>query len=197
MNIVRELARLCTSLAVRNVQVASRAGIWNRSLAKAIVLSCVSIFGFFSQAAVVTGSGCAIDESYVLTAAHVVKAATNIFVRFEGSYIAAECVKRDFVDDWAILRLSTPVTNIVYCAESDSSLGEKLYVLGYPSSSILGENVKYSEGTLSSKTGLLGTTETFQFSAPIQPGNSGGPIFEPLLHFGTRAKPENRCPGVA
>ena len=178
MNIVKELARLFTSLAVWNVQVASRAGIGNRSLAKAIVLACGSIFGFFSQAAVVTGSGCAIDESYVLTAAHVVKAATNIFVRFEGSYIAAECVKRDFVDDWAILRLSTPVTNIVYCAESDSSLGEKLYVLGYPSSSILGENVKYSEGTLSSKTGLLGTTETFQFSAPIQPGNSGGPIFD-------------------
>ena len=178
MNVAKEKVLQFIPSERWKARVIGRMRISHFCLTEALLSFCVCFCGLFSQAAVVTGSGCAIDESYVLTAAHVVKDATNILVRFEGDYIPAKCVQQDFVDDWAVLRLSTPVTNIVCCAESDSSLGEKLYVLGYPSSSILGENVKYSEGTLSSKTGLLGTAESFQFSAPIQPGNSGGPIFD-------------------
>ncbi len=42
----------------------------------------------------------------------------------------------------------------------------------------MGEEVKFTDGKISSKTGLQGSVTTYQISVPIQPGNSGGPLFD-------------------
>ena len=44
-------------------------------------------------------------------------------------------------------------------------------------SDVLGEEIKLTDGLISSKTGYQGDITTYQISAPIQPGNSGGPLF--------------------
>lgn len=41
----------------------------------------------------------------------------------------------------------------------------------------MGEEIKYTQGVVSSKTGIQGDVTVYQISAPIQPGNSGGPLF--------------------
>jgi S1-C subfamily serine protease len=42
----------------------------------------------------------------------------------------------------------------------------------------MGEDIKFTDGKISSKTGFLGAVNSYQISAPIQPGNSGGPLFD-------------------
>jgi len=51
------------------------------------------------------------------------------------------------------------------------------YTLGFPLGKLLGKSAKFSDGTISSLSGLMGTANLFQINTPIQPGNSGGPLF--------------------
>lgn len=41
----------------------------------------------------------------------------------------------------------------------------------------MGTSPKFSNGTISSSSGLLGDPRTYQVSVPVQAGNSGGPLF--------------------
>jgi S1-C subfamily serine protease len=41
----------------------------------------------------------------------------------------------------------------------------------------MGDEVKLTNGIVSSKTGFQGDVTSYQISAPVQPGNSGGPLF--------------------
>ena len=42
----------------------------------------------------------------------------------------------------------------------------------------MGQEIKLTTGIISSNSGFMGDTTLFQISAPIQPGNSGGPLFD-------------------
>jgi len=42
----------------------------------------------------------------------------------------------------------------------------------------MGEEVKFTDGRISSKTGFQGNISTYQTTTPLQPGNSGGPLFD-------------------
>jgi len=50
-------------------------------------------------------------------------------------------------------------------------------VLGYPLRATMGDEIKLTNGIISSKTGFQGDVTSYQISAPVQPGNSGGPLF--------------------
>jgi len=63
---------------------------------------------------------------------------------------------------------------------SIQDVGTGVFALGYPMSNILGEEIKVTDGIISSKTGYKGDVVTYQISAPIQAGNSGGPLFDKL-----------------
>lgn len=42
----------------------------------------------------------------------------------------------------------------------------------------MGSEIKLTTGVISSKTGFQGDISCYQISAPVQPGNSGGPVFD-------------------
>lgn len=42
----------------------------------------------------------------------------------------------------------------------------------------MGDEIKLTNGIVSSKTGFQGDITSYQISAPVQPGNSGGPLFD-------------------
>jgi uncharacterized protein len=54
--------------------------------------------------------------------------------------------------------------------------GEAVVAIGYPLHGILGSDPKVTTGTISSLSGLNNDRRNLQISAPIQPGNSGGPL---------------------
>ena len=57
-------------------------------------------------------------------------------------------------------------------------LGEEVFTLAFPLGKVLGKSIKFSSGRISSLNGLLDNTSLFQISNPIQPGSSGGPLFD-------------------
>ena len=42
----------------------------------------------------------------------------------------------------------------------------------------MGEEIKLTNGIISAKTGFDGDVSQYQISAPVQPGNSGGPLLD-------------------
>ena len=56
-------------------------------------------------------------------------------------------------------------------------IGEDVFVLGYPLVTTMGEEVKLTTGVVSARSGFQGDKSQYQISAPVQPGNSGGPLF--------------------
>lgn len=145
---------------------------------KTTVFVALASFSYILQAAEQTGTGFAFATNKVLTAYHVIDSSYEISVRFGSEEQTATIEQYDKRADWAILTLSKPVSSVAIIDCSDSSdIGDHVYTLGYPSPDILGEEIKYNDGTISSKRGLEGRAAFYQISIPIQPGNSGGPLF--------------------
>lgn len=117
-------------------------------------------------------------RGYVLTAYHVIDGASEVTVMLaDGRQQKVEAVSASPSNDIAILRLSadTPAyLDIRGVREED--MGQHVFTIGYPVPDWLGQQPKYTDGTLSGLSGLNGEHATIQISVPIQPGNSGGPI---------------------
>lgn len=150
--------------------------VWARSVA------CAAAFAIVMQgqaADVATGSGCFIGTNLVLTAYHVIDGYSKICVAVEdGDWMDATYVNGDKGMDWAVLKVSVGSEAVVSVADTSLDLGGRVYALGFPSASILGWGLKYADGVVSSLSGLAGDANKFQMTIPIQPGNSGGPIFD-------------------
>jgi hypothetical protein len=54
--------------------------------------------------------------------------------------------------------------------------GQEIYTIGYPLVDVLGSDVRITNGIINAKSGLGNDKNSFQISAQIQPGNSGGPV---------------------
>ena len=59
-----------------------------------------------------------------------------------------------------------------------SKKGKSVFALGYPLTNILGNEIKFTDGKISSLTGFKGNVSLYQTNTPLQPGNSGGPLFD-------------------
>lgn len=134
-----------------------------------------------------TGTGFAIGNAYIVTNNHVVGEAKTISVKgvkgdMNAGY-AAEVVAIDKVNDIAIIKIKDPdfkgFGTIPYAVQQRmGDVGEDVFVLGYPLIQALGNEIKLTNGIISSRTGYQGNISTYQMSAPVQPGNSGGPMFD-------------------
>ena len=56
-------------------------------------------------------------------------------------------------------------------------VGDNIFVLGYPMTDTMGEEVKLTNKIISANTRYKGDITIYQISAAVQPGNSGGPVF--------------------
>ena len=135
------------------------------------------------------GSGVIISKSgYIITNHHVIEDADDIEVEFilneEVQKFNAEIVQVDKTNDLAIIKIVDVnfdgVGELPYNFKTRSSdVGTKVYAFGYPMAlSIMGKEIKVTDGMISSKTGFDGNITTYQITAPIQGGNSGGPLFD-------------------
>ena len=88
----------------------------------------------------------------------------------------AEVVAKDIQNDLAILKVHDviiPSASIPYSIKSNNAeVGEEVFVLGYPLTSTMGDEIKLTTGVISARSGFLGNVSLYQISAPIQPGNS-------------------------
>lgn len=135
-----------------------------------------------------SGTGFAISSSgIIVTNYHVIEGAKNIKVRgIDGNFnksFSAKILISDKNNDLAIIKIDdysfSTIGTIPYVIKSNvANAGENIFVLGYPLRATMGDEVKLTNGIISSRTGFKGDVTSYQISAPVQPGNSGGPLFD-------------------
>jgi len=126
-----------------------------------------------------TGTGFAISENGIIaTAYHVIGGAKTIKVYLsKDSFVSATILRSDPMNDLAVLKIESPIPNFLQIAPMRSvKMGDKVFTIGFPVSSILGEESKYTEGVVSSISGIKDASSLLQITVPVQPGNSGGPL---------------------
>jgi S1-C subfamily serine protease len=134
-----------------------------------------------------SGTGFAInDQGYLVTNFHVVENSSEILVKginsdFNKAY-RAEIMLKDKNNDLALLRIIDDIDSLgnpPYNFKSSlSEVGESVFALGYPLRASMGDEIKLTNGIISSKSGFQGDITSYQISVPVQPGNSGGPLLD-------------------
>ncbi|MFS1701643.1 S1 family peptidase [Alteromonas sp. AMM-1] len=127
-----------------------------------------------------SGTGFYIDKNGTLvTAAHVVSECILVEVKHKGQTYAANIAKSSELLDLAVL--TTDYQNpqsISIRDELEVTLGKPLFATGFPLSNLLSDYPSLTVGNVTSQGGLKGARGSFQFSAPVQPGNSGGAVVD-------------------
>ena len=131
-----------------------------------------------------SGTGFFIDKKgYLTTNHHVIKDATTIEIVYNNKPYKAKVVVSDEQNDLAILKIEdssfVPLSVLNYNFKTETSdVGTSVFALGFPMTQIMGEEIKFTDGKINAKSGYKGEISTYQISVPIQPGNSGGPLFD-------------------
>jgi len=126
-----------------------------------------------------TGTGFFINSTNIITNQHVVDSCRNIKIIKNGITSSAKIKSVDRTNDLAVLIANEPSkTYLKFRSGRSVRIGESIIAMGYPLGGLLGTSVKLTTGNISSLTGLLNDTTTLQLTAPVQPGNSGGPLLD-------------------
>ncbi|HXV95373.1 MAG TPA: trypsin-like peptidase domain-containing protein [Gaiellaceae bacterium] len=165
----------------------------------------VTIFALFGEGgsddadvSAAQGSGFVVSEDgYILTNSHVittageadagapVAAADTVYVQFrDGERVPAEVVGWDVFDDVGVLKVDPadhPVSPVPLGDSSAVVVGEPVAAIGSPfgqESSLSVGVVSATERSIDSITSGYNLVDAIQTDAPINRGNSGGPMFD-------------------
>lgn len=135
-----------------------------------------------------SGTAFAISEKgYLITSQHIIENTDSIIIKVKENNIfnkyKCEVVLQDKTNDLCVLKISDikfkDFTKIPFVIrKNNADVGERVITLGYPMRDAMGDELKLTDGIISSKTGFQGDVATYQISVPVQPGNSGGPLFD-------------------
>jgi len=127
----------------------------------------------------VVGTGFFItSKGHMLTNAHVVSGCTTVSV-FHGTDAprTGRVLAQDKTNDLAII--ATELTpDAVAVLHGTVRLGEQVEAFGFPFSGLLSSGGNFTLGNVTALTGLRDDSRILQISAPVQPGNSGGPLLD-------------------
>lgn len=125
-----------------------------------------------------SGTCFSIGKNYVVTNQHVLDENPNIYIIYDDVKYPAEVVYQNDIYDLAILSIEDFVFPFSFQLANSASIktGQDIYTIGYPLVDMLGSDVRLTTGIINAKSGLANDKNSFQISAQIQPGNSGGPI---------------------
>lgn len=141
---------------------------------------CIAVLWTLTGAVVAdtrAGSGFFVNSAgWLVTNAHVAQGCTSLEIPGHGK---ARLVFADTETDLAALvanseAVYTPLT----FRTAHARLAEPVAAVGFPLTDVLSESVRVTTGTVSSLSGISGDPRMLQISAPLQPGNSGGPVLD-------------------
>jgi 2-alkenal reductase len=165
------------------------------------VVTIIALFGEEGEegeGGVAQGSGFVVsDDGYVLTNSHVIttagegspeekpEAAASVYVEFrDGDRVPAKVVGWDVFDDVGLLKVDPEDHELSPVPLGDSSkvvVGEPVAAIGSPfgqMSSLAVGVVAATERSIESLTSRYNLLDAIQTDAPINRGNSGGPMFD-------------------
>ena len=129
-----------------------------------------------------TGTGFKVtDEGHILTNFHVAGHCQKILLLKPGEIpIGAQLVSVDEINDLALLKPEHYLggTTAKFNAGSQPKAGSDIVVYGFPLAGTLSTSGNVVTGNITALAGLGNDSRLFQISAPVQPGNSGGPVID-------------------
>jgi len=133
-----------------------------------------------STTTVWSGSGFAVSRAtHIVTNAHVVTACKSIRVLSGMQQSSARVLATDSDADLAVLQSSISVPKTL-AMRSQPALrqGESVIAFGFPLAGALSQGGNVTTGNVSALAGLGDDNRYLQITAPVQPGNSGGPLLD-------------------
>lgn len=133
--------------------------------------------GVSSRRIASTGTGFILGRSRVVTNYHVVDKCAALSIRFGTETLSAELVAQSEAHDLAVLGIAKPI-GVAPTIRTSAAQGEDVTVAGYPLAGLLSDDLIVTSGQVNSLAGLRNDPSVVQISAPVQPGNSGGPLLD-------------------
>jgi S1-C subfamily serine protease len=119
-----------------------------------------------------------LSDGIVVTNAHVVEDCSVIRATSDqGETAVAKVAARDARNDLALLRTGLAAKKTA-AFRTSIRLGEGVEAFGYPLVEVLSRSGNFTLGNVSALVGLGEDSRYLQISAPVQPGNSGGPLLD-------------------
>ena len=130
-----------------------------------------------------SGTGFVVSASgHVVTNNHVIDGCVgDIKGNLTGeASMVLRVVSNDANNDLALLQAPSTATFKDFARIRDRSIrsGDSVIVIGFPFHGMLTSDFTVTTGIASSLSGMRNDTRFLQISAPVQPGNSGGPLFD-------------------
>lgn len=128
------------------------------------------------------GTGFVVSASgHIVTNNHVIDGCSDLKGNLTGeATMVLRVVSADANNDLALLQPSSTVAFKDFARIRDRSFhpGDSVVAIGFPYHGLLTSDFTVTTGIVSSLSGMLNDTRFLQISAPVQPGNSGGPLFD-------------------
>ncbi|MFZ4765801.1 MAG: trypsin-like peptidase domain-containing protein, partial [Roseimicrobium sp.] len=125
-----------------------------------------------------SGTRLFIAPRFIVTNAHVVDGWDVATIEDStGQHMTAKVESLDEKNDLAILSVETNASQSFLTLRNEGAeLAEEVFTIGFPNPEIQGTNAKYTDGKISSDSGINDDRRFYQTTVPVQPGNSGGPL---------------------
>lgn len=119
-------------------------------------------------------------DGYLITNEHVINGCSSInVVGVAKELITARLAAASKTDDLALLKVDTkPSATAVFQESSRIAQGASVVAYGYPLAGLLASTGNVTTGLVTALSGLGDNPRQMQISAPVQPGNSGGPLID-------------------
>ena len=124
-----------------------------------------------------SGSGFVVAPNMIVTNFHVIDNCSKILIKQRSLEVKATVRATSQRDDLALLSVPSGL-EISAPIRQNAELGEDIMLAGYPLSGLLSSDLIVTSGQVNSLAGLGNDPNLLQISAPLQPGNSGGPIID-------------------
>jgi S1-C subfamily serine protease len=128
------------------------------------------------------GTGFVVSASgHIITNNHVIDGCSDLKGNLTGeAAMVLRVVSSDANNDLALLQAPSTATFREFARIRDRSIrsGDSVVAIGFPFHGLLTSDFTVTTGIVSSLSGMRNDSRFLQISAPVQPGNSGGPLFD-------------------
>jgi hypothetical protein len=131
-----------------------------------------------------SGTGFVVAAGRALTNHHVIDGCQRVSIRTpRGETLPARVLASDSRRDLALLGYEGEAgPPLKFRDRPPVARGEMVVTYGFPLSGVLSSGPTLTTGDISALAGLRDNPLHFQISAPVQPGNSGGPLLDGSAH---------------
>jgi S1-C subfamily serine protease len=122
-----------------------------------------------------TGSAFFVAGNMAITNFHVIDGCSRLVLKGNGD---ATVAATDRQNDFAVLKSRTSSEAVAVFRDGRLRAGESVTVVGFPLSNVLGSGASVTGGNVSALAGPSNDARLIQITAPVQSGNSGGPLLD-------------------